>query len=253
VSSLIIHRPPQLKLVKGSGLQRRRKPRAVVRVALHPDEVKAIDVQPVAYLPLPDAAKALPPFQRLSLAQQITLTYQRQQKKSVRVKLAHTDCMVHTENVLNWRVAVWQVGNTRGTVAPRFYFRTECLTLGARGGQKRRGKGDYTTAHDCLTAGRWKAQDRESLWRGRGPYSSPLPEKHHQRRIRRYLPIYTVAPEVIEQVITSPRIPDPALCPVCRKEIRRKRSNLGAHFRRHVREGQLQSAQVEELLSFLVH
>lgn len=262
MANVILFRPNE-KIVKGGkainkhtgraiGRPRTRQPRKVVRVALEPHEIGQIEAKPIAALPMPEHVKALSPFQRLSLAQRMQITYARQQPKATREVIDHRDKLIHTENVLNWRVEVWQIGITRGTDRPRYFFRTECLILGARGGQNRRSTSQFDTPHDCLKVARWKAQDRESLWRGKGQHTSPFPGKKRKRHRFGYIPASKTDTRLID-AITSCECPvGEALCPVCRKQITRSDYAVRSHLRPHVRNGLIQSNQAEEIASFLV-
>lgn len=269
MADVILFRPNE-KIVKGGsaikigspgrviGRPRTRQPRKVVRETLEPAEVQLLNAKPIGILPASEAEKWLPPSQRLSLAQRVQIDYAKQQPRATRAVIAQRDKLVHTEQVLNWRVEVWQIGATRDTDKPLFFYRTECLVLGARGGQDRRSKYNYATPHECLTAGRWKAGEREKLWRGRGRYASPLPLTRAQRRrlTRTYMQRYELPAEAahLNQPISVADLAasQGATCPVCRRAVQRSRQALRSHFRPHVSKGLLSSHQVEELLSFMV-
>ena len=239
---------------KGGAIGRPRtaQPRRVVRAVLETDELRLLEAKPIGALPMAEHVKALPPFQRLSLAQQCEINYAKQQPRVTRAVINRRDKLVHTENVLNWRVEIWRKGETRGTDKPLFFFRTECLVLGASGGQNRRSKSEFDTPHECLKFARWKAGEREKLWRGRGRYASPLPTKKRRRWRGGYIAPSKTDTKLID-VITSCECPvGEATCPVCRKQVERNAYAVRSHLRPHVRKGLLQSAQADEILSFLV-
>ena len=252
----------ELKLIEhGKALKKRRggaigrprtaQPRKVVRVALEPDEIRLLEAKPIAALPMPEHVKALPPFQRLSLAQRCQITYAKQQPRVTREVISHRDKLVHNETVLNWRVEIWQKGETRGTDKPLFFFRTESLILGANGGQNRRSKYEYDNPGDCLNNARVNASNRESLWRGRKRTDLPVTRKRRRRSFGYIAP--SKADTKLIDAITSCECPvDAALCPVCRRQIERNRYAVRSHLRPHVENGLIQSAQADEILSFLV-
>lgn len=250
----LIRHAKELKKRGGGPIGRPRtaQPRKPIRVALEPDEIKLLAAKPIAALPVPEHVKALPPFQRLSLAQRMQITYAKQQPRATRAVIDRRDKLVHSETCLNWRVEIWRKGETRGTDKPLFFYRTECLVLGARGGQNRRSKYEYSTPFDCLKAARWQAENRESLWRGRGRYTSPLPTKKRPRWRGGYVAPSKSDTKLID-AITSCECPvGEALCPVCRKQIERNDYAVRSHLRPHVQSGLIQSNQAEEILSFLV-
>ena len=231
------------------GRPRTSEPRRVVRVVLEPDEIKQIEAKPIALLPIPEHVKAIPPFERLSLAHRMQITYVKQQPKATRAVIEKRDRLVHTETVLgNWRCEIWRVG---GIERSQFYFRTESLLLGAQGGQSRRSKSDFDTVHECLKFARLKAGERESLWRGKGRNVTALPIKKRRRRYG-YIAPSPVDTRLIEKVTSCDCPTDEATCPICARTVQRNTYALRSHFRPHVQDGLLQSRQVDELLSFLV-
>lgn len=251
-----------LKLVKGGsainkrtgapiGRPRTRAPRKAIRESLEPAELKLLEA-PRLYLVASEAEAAIPPFQRLSRAQQAQITYAKQQPRITRTIADQRDQMIHSEQVLGWRVEIWQKGETRGTDKPLYFYRTENLTLGARGGQNRRNKYEYLTPQEALKAGRSKAGERERLWRGRGRYTSALPQKKRRRWRGGYIAPSRTDTKLID-AITSCECPvDAALCPICRKQIERNNYAVRSHLRPHVRSGLIQSRQAEEIVGFLV-
>ena len=237
------------------GRPRTREPRQprIIPVWLEAAELKVLNAKPIAALPLSEAEKAIPPFQRLSLAKQIEITYRQQQPRVTQKKANKRDRLVHTEQVLNWRVEVWKKGASRGTDKPLFFYRTECLTVGAVGGSKGKGRFEYATPQRCLDAGRYKVRERETQWRKYGRPTSRKRRRLYSFRVyaRRYsLPAEAKA---LDQPLTvADLLRDEATCPICHRTVDRNRYSLTEHFQRHVSKGLLKLRQVDELLSFLV-
>lgn len=254
---------PNEKIVKGGkainkstgraiGRPRTRAPRKVVRASLDLEDLRLLDAKPIAALPAAKAEESIPPFQRLSLAKQIEITYRQQQPRITRTIANRRDQMVHSEQVLGWRVEIWIKGETRGTGKPLYFYRTENLTLGARGGQSRRSKYEYETPQETLKAARYKAGEREKLWRGRGRYTSPLPQKKRRRWRGGYIAPSRTDTRLIDEITSCDCPIGDALCPVCMKRIERNNYAVRSHLRPHVKEGLIQSDQAEDILSFLV-
>lgn len=272
MADVILFRPNE-KIVKGGnainkrtgapiGRPRTRAPRQprVVPVWLDAGEIRQLQAKPIAALPPSEAEQAIPPFQRLSLAKQIEITYTDQrrqqeakrQRKSKRAAIDKRDRLVHTEQVLNWRVEIWQKGETRGTDKPLYFYRTESLTAGAVGGCKGKGRFEYVTPERCLNAARYKVRERETQWRQCG---RPVSRERRYYKFRRYARPVSLPPQAAaldQPPSVMELIGDVALCPVCRQLIDRNRYALSDHFERHVCKGLLKSREVDELLSFLV-
>lgn len=257
---LIKHTGANVIRFPGGGIQKPRKSGNLGRPRTRPyreprqrKPVVILDVKPtLGLLPASDADRALPPSRRLSLAQQIDLAYTQQQTRATRVKLERTDRMVYSEIVLDWKIEIWQDGKTRGTDKPTYFYRTQCLVLGAVGGAKGKGRFKFESPQNCLTAARYRVRERETQWRDYGRRVS------HKRRFytfRRYSRIYSVAPEAkpyIEPLTISELLANEATCPICRKIVERERQTLNEHLSAHVSASQITGSQQFEIVSFLI-